>query len=54
MIVSFYNIATELSHLKDVDEATKVFKEGFHLSLRTLGSNHKLTILLRSMVKNNK
>lgn len=54
MIISFYNIATELSHLKDLDEASKVFKEGFKLSLRILGPNHKLTMLLRSIVKSNK
>ena len=51
MTISLYNIAIELSHLKDDEEAKKVYKEGYHLAQRNLGQSHKLTLLLKSIVK---
>lgn len=51
MTVSFYNIACELAHLKDNKEAAKVYKEGYYLAQRTLGPSHRLTLLLKAILK---
>lgn len=51
MTISFYNIASELSHMRDIDEAAKVYKEGYYLAQRTLGPAHKLTLLLKTIIK---
>lgn len=54
MIVSFYNIASELVHLSDADGAHRVYKEGYYLAQKMLGPQHKLTILLKSIIKSRK
>lgn len=51
MTITFYNIAVELSHLSEHIEANKVYKEGYYLAQKTLGPQHKLTILLKNIVK---
>lgn len=51
MIISFYNIASELTHLSENGEAQKVYKEGYYLAQKMLGLNHKLTLLLKSIIK---
>ena len=51
MITSFYNIASELVHLSDADGANKVYKEGYYLAQKMLGPQHKLTLLLRSIIR---
>ncbi len=51
MIVSFYNIASELAHLSDAEGAHKVYKEGYYLAQKMLGPQHKLTLLLRGIIK---
>lgn len=54
MIISFYNIASSLTHLNDLEEANRLYKEGYYLGQKILGSKHKLTIMLKSIVKPNK
>lgn len=51
MIVSFYNIAAELSHLSEQTEAHQVYKEGYYLAQKTLGPQHRLTQLLRGILR---
>jgi hypothetical protein len=51
MIVSFYNIASELAYLSDAEGAHKVYKEGYYLAQKMLGPQHKLTLLLRGIIK---
>ena len=51
MTISFYNIAVELSHISELIEAGKVYKEGYYLAQKTLGPHHKLTLLLKNIVK---
>lgn len=51
MIVSFYNIAVEMTHLSDTHGAHKVYKEGYYLAQKMLGPQHKLTLLLKSIIK---
>ena len=47
MIISFHNIASSLIHLNDLEEANKLYKEGYYLGQKFLGSKHKLTIMLK-------
>jgi hypothetical protein len=51
MIVSFYNIATELSHMKEENESYKIYMEGYQLSQKMLGQKHRLTKLMKSIIK---
>ena len=51
MVVSFHNIASELSHLSNDGEALNVYREGYQLALKVLGPAHRLTQLLRSVVR---
>jgi hypothetical protein len=50
MILSFYSIANDLSHLSDVIEAGNIYKEGYYLAHRIVGPSHRLTLLLKSIV----
>jgi hypothetical protein len=51
MIVSFYNIAAELGRLSDASGSSRVYREGYYLAQKMLGPQHKLTLLLKSIIK---
>ena len=53
LTLNFCNVALELQYLKETEESEKVYKEGYKLAVSSLGPDHKLTMLLKTVAKKN-